>query len=266
VKIALSNLAFPAGPAPFDVLSKEGLGGVEVALTRLAPWSDLTTSLLKAYRRDLEDSGLEVSSLQALLFGVEGAALLQDEASFRIMADHLRRVAAWGAVLGAKVAVFGSPKQRSRGALDHEQAFGLGRDRFAMIAAAMAEEGVILGLEPVPAAYGGDFLPSAEDVRAMVAAVDHHGLRVHLDTGCVFLGGDDVGPAIHACAPVMAHFHAAEPQLGDFSAPKSDHAAAAAALREVGYEGWVSIEMLPGGDDPLAAARTALQFVRKTYG
>ena len=122
----------------------------------------------------------------------------------------------------------------------------------------------MLGLEPVPPAYGGDFLTPWQECLAMVRAVDHPGLRLHLDTGCVLLGGGAIAEAVRAGAPWLAHFHAAEPQLGFFGAPVADHVAAAEALIGAGYTGWVSIEMREAAEWAADLPR-ALAWVQETY-
>ena len=265
--IAMSNLAFPseAIPKSLPLWKAEGLTGIEVAPTRLAPWDELTPEMLKNYRRTLEDLGLVVPSLQALLFGKDGVALLGDEASFERLVEHLRQVAGIAALLGARIMVFGSPRHRSRGNLPVPEALVLGEERLRRCAEAVHKEaGVALGLEPVPAAYGGDFLELAEDVTSMVSAVAHPGLRLHLDTGCVKLGGGDISASVHAGASWLSHFHAAEPQLGIFANPVADHVAAARALSAIEYAGWISIEMRQV-DDWETAVPAALRFVRRQY-
>ncbi len=265
--IALSNLAFPQDvPAAFLAgLAAAGLEGIEVAPTRIAAWDALTPDVLREHRDMLAANGLRVSSLQALLFGAEGVALLEDRVAFDRLLEHLRRVAGIAGGLGARLGVFGSPRQRSRGALAPDVAFALGAERLRLLAeTCWAEDGFVLGLEPVPAAYKGDFLVTAAEALAMVQAVDHPGLRLHLDTGCVLLGGDEIGPAVHVGAAWLAHFHAAEPGLSSFAAPVADHAGAAAALRDCAYPGWISIEMLQQ-EDWQRAVPEALAQVRRLY-
>jgi len=265
-RFALSNLAWPMDDeGALETLAEAGLNGVEVALTRIAPWEALDRQALVTYRNQLESHGLAAPSLQALLFGVEGVSLLGDEDAFERMVVHLSRVARCGEQLGAKIAVFGSPRQRSRGALSHEDAFELGASRFLRLAQTMNEAGMALGMEPVPKHYGGDFLTTADAVLAMVQAVNHPGLRQHLDTGCVLLGGGDIRQAIRDGADALGHFHIAEPDLVGFDAPQADHAGAAQALAEINYQGWLSIEMLQAKDGATAAALSALDFAQRTY-
>ncbi len=85
--------------------------------------------------------------------------------------------------------------------------------RWAIIAAA---GGLAFGLEPVPPVYGADFLNHAAEMIELVRRTGHPAIRAHLDTACVALGGDDPAAAIRAAAPMLAHYHMAEPDLGPF--------------------------------------------------
>lgn len=267
MRLSVSNLAIPAsaGPEAWAALAAAGVAGVEVAPTRWAPWAELDSQHLAARRASLAAEGLAVSSLQAIFYGIEGLSLLGPAEAFAAMRQQVAVLGRMAAGLGAGVAVFGAPRQRSRGGLSPEAAFALGADRLGILAETAWAEGLIIGLEPVPADYGNDFLPSWQEVLAMVRAVDHPGLRVHLDTACVALGGGDIAEAVRACAPWLAHFHAAEPKLAGFAAPVAPHAAAAAALHDAGYGGWIAIEMLEQPQAPLHALAEAVRFVRDAY-
>jgi sugar phosphate isomerase/epimerase len=267
MRLAISNLAIPI-EAPLEVLADLrdiGLRGLEIAPTRIASWEALTPSILADYARQISDIGLEVSSLQALLFGTTNLQLLGEETAFDAMSDHLLRVSEIGAGLGAAVGVFGSPRNRLRGDLSLEAAWDLGRERLTKLAEVVGRAGFTLGLEPVPPAYGGDFLIHPAEIIRMVEEVNHPGLGMHLDTGCALLGGDDIAVAIETAGSRLAHFQIAEPKLGGFDAPQSHHAAAAAALRALGYTRWGAIEMLEQPADPIAAIRQAVHFVASTY-
>ena len=267
-RLAVSNLAWPteSDSEAFATLAGLGVKGIEVAPTRIAGWDDITPARLTAYRRQLEGAGLVVSSLQAILFGTKDLTLLGSRDSFDGMLAHMRRVTGIAAALGAGVLVFGSPRNRLRGDMPTNDAWSLARDRWTEMGAIVAASGVVIGIEPVPPFYGGDFLTRWADVLRMVQDVDHPGIRVHLDTGCVSLGGDEIEDAVMAAKPWFAHFHAAQPELASFADPASNHAAAAAALTASGYDGWISIEMREQPDDPLGATATAVRAVQRIYG
>lgn len=267
MRLSVSNLAWPSAldAVAFERLAGMGVNGLEVAPTRLAGWEELTQAHLVAYRDRAAGAGLVVSSLQAILFGRPDLHLLGDADSFAGLCGHMRRVTDIATMLGARRLVFGAPRNRLRGEMPAQAAWELGRERFAILGGITAAGGVVIGIEPVPGFYGADFLTSWADVLGMVEAVASPGVRVHLDTGCVLLGGGEIGEAITAARPLLAHFHAAQPQLAGFAEPTANHAEAARALREGGYDGWVAIEMREQAEDPIGAIETAVRFVRDIY-
>jgi D-psicose/D-tagatose/L-ribulose 3-epimerase len=268
-RLGVSNLAWPARAETRAValLAERGAQGIEVAPTRIADWDELTPGRLAAFRRNCAQAGLLVSSLQAIFYLQPQASLLGDAAGFAAMCAHMQRVAVIADALGAGVAVFGAPKSRLRGALAPEDAMRRGAERLRRLGDLAAAGGLVLGMEPVPEIYGADFLNHARDIVEIVRMADHPSVRAHLDTACVSLGGDDVAEAIRSAAPVLAHYHMAEPQLGPFDAPVCDHAVAGATLGEIGYAGWVVIEMreLEAADDGLGAIGTAIDYARAHY-
>ena len=266
-RLGVSNLAWApeAEDRAFALLAEHGAGGVEVAPTRIAAWDALTPARLAAFRQGCAASGLAVSSLQAVFFGRPDVALLGDRSAFAAMCEHMRVLAGIAEALGARVAVFGAPKSRLKGALSEPDAMALAAERLRVLGDIAGAGGLTLGMEPVPPVYGADFLNHARDVVAIVEQTAHPQVRAHLDTACVTLGGDDPAAAIRAAAPLLAHYHMAEPDLGPFSDPSCDHAGAGRALDEVGYGGWVVIEMRQGQGDGLAAVATAIGFARGHY-
>jgi D-psicose/D-tagatose/L-ribulose 3-epimerase len=213
----------------------------------------------------VEDAGLVVSSLQAILYGRPNATLLGDASAFRAMQDHLTKVADIAEILGASVLVFGAPRNRLRGQLSEDVAMSMARERFAMLGSILHGRPIIMGIEPVPELYGGDFLTSAVSVLDMVHSVDHANIRVHLDTGCVKLAGDAIATAIYSAGDKLCHFHAAEPNLDNFTFPVADHDAAGSALHNQDYRGWIAIEMRETPTASLDAVERAVRWVRRTY-
>lgn len=267
MKVAISNLAFPAGErdVAYERLARAGAMGIEIAPSRVQPWEELSSRAGAYERRRLNAHGLEASSLQAIFFGRPELQLLGDETAFRQMRDHVLRLGDYADALGVTVAVFGAPRHRNRGSLSPERAFEVGKGRLRLLAEALGEGGLVLALEPIPKHYNGDFLQSYAEVVEMVEAVDHPAVGLHLDTGCVLLNGDAISDAINAGLGRLVHFQAAEPDLGGFDQPVADHTDAAASLKAVGYDRWVAIEMLEQAPDAMVAAERALAFAWDVY-
>jgi len=272
-RLGVSNLAWAPErtDAALALLARHGVAGVEAAPTRIAAWDRLDAAAVAEYRVRVEDAGLRVCSLQAILFGRPAdqsgrpdAQLLGDDAAFHVMAEHMRQVAAVAHGLGAGIAVLGAPRNRARNGLETAEAEVLAAERLRVLGDIVAPAGLTIGLEPVPAQYGADFMLRAADVRRVVALCGHPAVRTHLDCACVMLGGGGIGAEIAATGGGLAHYHIAEPELGTFAAPVCAHAEAAAALADGGYGGWAVIEMREPPEG-LAALDDAVRFALDTY-
>ena len=173
-------------------------------------------------------------------------------------------VADLAASLGAKPMVFGSPKNRDPGTRPPAAAFAEAKEFFYTIGSYCEKIGVTLCLEANPTQYGCNFITNAAQAAELVRAVNSPGFRLHLDTACMFLAGDDIAKTIADNHDILMHFHVSEPNLGSFAQPQSPHAVAALALKKIGYLGYVSIEMLNKANT-LQPITEALDYVQRTY-
>jgi D-psicose/D-tagatose/L-ribulose 3-epimerase len=263
---AVSNIAWSAADddAAFDMLAAADVRHLEIAPTRI--WPDLAT-VGEAAARDgadrIRSRGLSICGFQALLFGKPELLVFGTDEG-KACLDYLAAVCRLANWMGAKALVFGSPKNRLRGALRFEEAFARAREFFRAAGDAAARQDVVICLEPNPAIYGCDFLQTAAEAAAMVEAVDSPGIRLNLDMGELIQHRSDAGQAVREFLPFAGHFHASEPMLEPFEPRREEHRQAARALEEAGYEGVVSLEMKsPAGG--LSVVRQALRDMLEVY-
>ena len=266
-RLAVSNIAWPAehDPVAYEILRNAGVRGLEVAPTRIWPgWEGATPNAARELRRLLEGQGLFVPALQSVTYGLPDLQLFGSRGSRQDLVDHLERVADLAAELGARVLVFGAPKTRARGAIAPARAGELAVETFSEIGRRCAARGVVLGLEPNPTEYGCDFVTRSPEALALIEAVDSPGFGLHLDAAGLHLVGERPVEALAAAAGGLRHFHASEPYLETFADPVVDHRAMAGALADIGYEGWISIEMR-SGESPLGSLEEAIRRVSCLY-
>jgi sugar phosphate isomerase/epimerase len=124
-------------------------------------------------------------------------------------------------------------------------------------------EGVLLLIEPEP----GLLVETADQFLELMQHLDSPAVGLNFDIGHFYCVGDDPAPTVRRLAPYIRHFH-----LEDIAATRVHHhlvpgegaidfAAVFQAIRGIGYDGWVTIELYPYVDDPDAAAGTALERV-----
>jgi sugar phosphate isomerase/epimerase len=127
------------------------------------------------------------------------------------------------------------------------------------------KEGVLLLVEPEP----GLLIESADQFLEFMQHIDSPAVGLNFDIGHFYCVGDDPAATVPRLARYIRHFH-----LEDIAATRVHHhlvpgegaidfAGVLRAIAQMGYDGWVTVELYPYVDDPDTAARTALQRVQR---
>ncbi len=270
MKISISNIAWEdhEEEAAARILEDKGIKGVEIAPTKIwpAPTEVLPENILE-YRGFWQKKGMTIVALQALLFGRPELTLFDNEKVREQTFQYLSQIIRLGSHLGAKVLVFGSPKNRLVGDRDPDQAMEMAVEFFYRLGQVASAHQTRFCIEPNAAVYGCDFIRTAQEGRALVKRVNHPGFGLHLDAGIMTLNGEDYERVLMDCSGTLAHFHISEPQLGLVGEGTTNHQRIADQLRKTGYGGWVSIEMRNGlKPSNLDSVSQALDFVLQRYG
>src|SRR5215471_19232174 len=167
--------------------------GVEIAPTKTweAPQLATKESILN-YGEYWSSQDIKAVAMQSLLFGRPDLQLFQDAAARERTFDYLCSLMVMAEMLGARVLVFGSPKNRQRGDLTESQAFDTAVEFFGRVGKFASEHNVCFCIEPNPAVYGCNFIRTAAEGRALVKAVDNPGFRLHLDAAIMTLNEEDL--------------------------------------------------------------------------
>jgi len=267
-RLAISNIAWDATEdgEVYARLRDFGVRGIEVAPTRIAGWDDLDAGRIKAFRDEAARFDLSISSLQAILYNRPEARLLGGDGEFQRLRAHMDLVGRIAAGLGATVAVFGAPTNRSRGEMPEDEARALALVRMRELGDIAGGFGLTVAIEPIPLPYKGDFLTRIDEVAAFVELCAHPFIRSHFDIGCVTLAGDDATQKAVENRGRFVHFHASEPHLAAFDRPVCDHLGVGRALREGSYDGWLVVEMCRQKGDVVSAIETAISYIAGAYG
>lgn len=270
MKLAVSNIAWTneEEPAVAVLLQKLGVKFIEIAPTKL--WQDPTTidrNEALAYVEFWRSYGIEVVAFQSMLFNRTDLKLFDNTDNKQQTLTYLQNFTRLASLMGAGVMVFGSPKNRQRGNMSIDIADHIAEPFFAEIGKTAAENGVNFCIEPNAEQYACDFITNAEQGINLVKKVASPGFGLHLDIACMTLAGDNIEASIKLAEPILGHFHISSPMLGDVKpGTEVDHETAAAALRSIGYDKYVSIEMRPSQDgDNLTRVETAVKFAQSVY-
>ena len=122
-------------------------------------------------------------------------------------------------------------------------------------------KGVRLQLEVINR-YEVNLLNTAEETCAFLEEYALDNCFVHLDTFHMNIEESDFSAAIRRCGSKLGYFHVADNTRRCPGSGQLDFTSILAALREVGYKGYVTVECLPG-DDRVETAKMAIEHMRQ---
>lgn len=254
----------------FSTIRKLGYTGVEIAPFTFAPHEEpfdvrhVSAQKLVDTRTMAEDAGLEVIGLHWLLAKTEGYYLTSPDPTIRRRTgEYLQTLAEVCADLGGKIMVLGSPKQRNLlPGVSYEDAEAYAVEVLHNAMAACKRYGVTLALEPLGPAEG-DFMLTAKSAIRVAEMVDSPHCKVHLDVKAMSSESEPIPNIIRDTRPWLVHFHANDPNLLGPGMGDIDFHPIFAALREINYDGWISVEVFKYEPSPDEIARVSLEYMQK---
>lgn len=244
-----------------------GYDGLEIApFTLTKNPQTLTHRDAAAAGRIVRQAGLEVVGFHWLLVQPPGLHLCTPDAAIRRQtvefAVHLARLCA---AMEGRILVWGSPKQRQVApGEDYQDAWKRAADALRQVAEAAAPLGVTIALEPLAPAET-NFLTTAEETLRLLDEIAHPACRLHLDVKAMSSESLPIPDIIRSARGRLAHFHANDPQGNGPATGAVDFAPIAAALAEINYRGYVSVEVFDYTHGPQTIATESLAYLHKVF-
>ena len=270
MKFAICNELFENWPweRTCEFVGGIGYDGIEVAPFTLAPSvTDVPPDRRAALRRVAERAKLEVVGLHWLLVSPTGLYInTPDDALRARTAQYLAELVDFCADLGGKIMVLGSPKQRNIAeGLTYEQAWQLMKDALQPALLRAAARGVSICPEALTP-QETDFLNTAAEVRRLVQDVGHPNLKMMLDVKAMSSEGRPIADIIRENGDLLAHVHANDANMRGPGFGDTDFVPIAQALKDVGFDGFVSVEVFDFKPDPETIATQSLAYLKRVFG
>jgi len=267
MKFAICNETFVDWPLEraFEFARECGYEGIEIApFTLNADARKITDAERAAVQVAAERTGLEVIGLHWLLAKTEGLHLTSPDAETRERtADYLIDLARLCRDVGGRILVFGSPRQRQRAeGVSKEQAIQWSAEVIERCLPTFEELDVVLAMEPL-GPQEGNFLNTAAETRRLIEQVGSGRCRLHLDTKAMSTESDPIPDVIRANKDLLEHFHANDPNKLGPGFGELDFVPIFAALRDIRYDGWVSVEVFDYSPGIEKLARESIEYMRR---
>jgi len=224
-----------------------GFDGVEV------PFNDLSILDPAATGKACQAAGVEMTACCVIM---PGQSISSPDADERVRGvERLRKMVDITAEMGGNI-VSGplyAPVGHLTGRARTEDEWNWCADGLAAGAEHAAAAGVTLVIEPLNR-FETYLFNTAADATKLVESVGSENLKIQIDTFHGNIEEKDTAAAIRATGKWLGHFHASESDRGALGTGQVRWSEVFAALHEINYSGWVTIESFATGILDLCAA------------
>jgi len=280
MRFALCNEMFEGRPMAeiCSTARKLGYHGIEIAPFTLAPSAeDITARQRRETRRIIEEAGLQTVGLHWLFAGPTGLHMTTSDNQIRGRTrDYLSCLLDLCSDLGGTVLVLGSPKQRS--IVEGQTKQGAWQRAVELLSSVLdkaGELGLTICLEPL-SPVETDFINTVAEGMKMVRQIDHPAMKIHLDVkamcseqngGSLKAEGFGDGSAVpdiirSVSADDIGHFHVNDANLYGPGMGDVDYTTIAEAIKDVGWDKWLSVEVFKYDPDPETIARKSIECLK----
>ena len=217
-------------------------------------------------REDAARNGMAIAGIHWVLVKPEGLYINHPDRSLRERtAKYFCDLVDFCADLGGGVMVVGSPKQRNLlPGVSREQAWEWAAATFRSAVAQAEQRGVTICFEPLAPAET-NFINTAAEALQFVQQLPSPRFKIILDVKAMCSESKPIPQIIRESWPHFAHFHANDRNLKGPGFGDVDFKPIAAALKEVGYQGFVSVEVFNFDEGAEAIASRSLEYLRRVF-
>lgn len=238
-------------------IKRHGFDGVEVPLFRPADFA------LQDIRRGLEQNGLECTICSVIPGGL---SIISDDAAVRQKTrTHMEDCVKMAAEVGAKIMAgpLYSPVGYLPGRRRTADEWKWAVECYQSLGPVLDRHGVIIAIEPLNR-FETYFLNTAADAVALCDQINHPQVGILFDTFHANIEEKNIGQAYRTVARHLKHVHTCE---NDRGIPGSGHVEwkdVFDALRDIRYDGWLTIESFGFALGELSAAASIWRDIAPT--
>lgn len=251
----------------FKTCARLGYDAVEVAPFTIAKYvTDISAAERARIRDSAAQAGIEISGIHWVLVQADGMYLTSPDAATRTRtADYFCELVHFCADIGGRVIVVGSPKQRSLlPGVTPDQAWTWATDVFRPSVKVASERGVTICFEPLPA-EDTNFINTAAEAVRFTQQLASPNFKVILDVRAMSWEDKPIAQVIRESKGEFAYVHANDKNLKGPGFGDVDFRPIAAALKEVGYDGTVSVEVFKYDEGAEVIATKSLEYLKRVF-
>jgi len=239
-----------------------GYDALEIAPFTIANYvTEISPAQRQAIRDDAARAGIAISGIHWVLVQAEGMYLNHPDVTVRNRTmKYFCDLVDFCADIGGRIIVVGSPKQRNvMEGVSPQQAWDWATATFRDAVRHAGQRGITICFEPLSPTET-NFINTAEDAIRFVRQHDSPNFKIVLDVKAMCSESKPIPQIIRESWPHFAYFHANDANLKGPGFGEVDFKPIAAALREVGYEGTVSVEVFKFEEGAEVIAAKSIEY------
>jgi sugar phosphate isomerase/epimerase len=228
--------------------------------------TDVSTARRAEIKELAAKHNIAISGIHWVLVQTEGLHLTHPDVAIRQRtAEYFRALVDFCADLGGLFIVVGSPKQRNlENGVSFEQGWEFAAGCFRNAVKQAEQRGVTICFEPL-APSETNFINTAAQAIEFVEQFKSPNFKIILDVKAMCSESKPIPQIIRESWPNFAYFHANDKNLKGPGFGEIDFKPIAGALREVGYDGYVSVEVFKFDEGPQVIAEQSLRTLRAAF-
>jgi sugar phosphate isomerase/epimerase len=244
-----------------------GYAGLEIApFTLVNSVNEISATERTRIRELAARNGIAIVGLHWLLVKPEGLYLNHPDTGIRSRTGkYFVELVDCCADLGGKIMVVGSPKQRNvMEGVSNEQAWDWTAATLRDSVKRAEDRGVTICFEPL-APTETNFINAAAEAIEFTRQFNSPAFKIILDVKAMCSEAKPIPQIIRESWPHFAHFHANDKNLKGPGFGDVDFKPIAAALKEVGYDGFVSVEVFKFEEGVETIASKSIEYLRRSF-
>ncbi len=248
-------------------VKKAGYDAIEIAPFTIASYvTDIPPAARRQIRDDAARARLAISGIHWVLVQAEGMYVNHPDNAIRARtAKYFCDLVDFCSDIGGRIVVVGSPRQRNvMDGVSPEQAWDWATGTFRDAVARARARDVTICLEPLAPSETNFINTAAEAIRFTRQLGSPH-FKIILDVKAMCSEAKPIPQIIRESWPHFAYFHANDRNLKGPGFGDVDFKPIAGALREVGYDGVVSVEVFKFEEGPEIIATKSIEYLKRAF-
>ncbi len=244
-----------------------GYDGIEIAPFTLAKYvTEIPAAERKRIRETAARIGIEISGIHWVLVQAEGMYLNHPGTEVRTRtAKYFCDLVDFCADLGGKIIVVGSPKQRDvMDDVSFKQAWAWATNTFRDSVKLAESRGITICFEPL-APSETNFINTAADGIRFARQFSSPAMKIILDVKAMCSEAKPIPQIIRESRGEFAYFHANDRNLKGPGFGDVDFTPIAAALKEVGYDDYASVEVFKFEEGAETIATKSIDYLKRVF-